>query len=257
MSYHIGPCGFEDIEGNMKEAFEGLASPFDSFLEDHILASRHYRITKDGEAAGWCSIRKETLLTQFHLQKEHLHLGQEIFERVKRQEQVKEALVYTGDECFLAHALEKARKIDFQAYFFKDSERPIDPDKVIPGFNCRPVVKGEAGFVREKTGDFFDKIEERIENGELFAGEIGGETVSYGIAEPSRLCGAVASIGMITLPEHRGKGIGRNTILKMKRLCLERGVTPIAGCWYYNHNSKKTLESAGMYTETRLLAIEF
>ena len=27
----------------------------------------------------------------------------------------------------------------------------------------------------------------------------------------------------------------------------------IAGCWYYNHTSKKTLEKAGMLTQTRLL----
>lgn len=257
MEFRFNPCSLEDIQKWIGVAVEGFSSFFDSFLEDHILASNHYLIIVEGEPAGYFSIRDCSLLTQFHLQKEHLHLGQEIFERVKRQEQVKEALVYTGDECFLSHALEKARKIDFQAYFFKDSERPIDPDKVIPAFRCRPLVTGEAAFVKEKAGDFFDKVEERIENGELFAGEIGGETVSFGIAEPSRLCGAVASIGMITLPEHRGKGIGRNTILEMKRLCHERGVTPIAGCWYYNHNSKKTLESAGMYTETRLLAIEF
>ena len=34
--------------------------------------------------------------------------------------------------------------------------------------------------------------------------------------------------------------------------CRASGLTPIAGCYYYNHNSKKTLEKAGMYSKTRL-----
>jgi hypothetical protein len=40
---------------------------------------------------------------------------------------------------------------------------------------------------------------------------------------------------------------------KLKRV---RG-KPIPGCWNYNHNSKRTLESAGYASNTRLLRIDF
>ncbi len=30
-----------------------------------------------------------------------------------------------------------------------------------------------------------------------------------------------------------------------------------AGCWYYNHRSKQTLERAGLYSPTRLLRISY
>jgi hypothetical protein len=30
-----------------------------------------------------------------------------------------------------------------------------------------------------------------------------------------------------------------------------------SGCWYYNHNSRKTIESAGRYSRTRLLNVTF
>jgi hypothetical protein len=40
-------------------------------------------------------------------------------------------------------------------------------------------------------------------------------------------------------------------------VCHAEGLRPIAGCWYYNDLSRKTLEAAGMTTPTRLLRFEF
>jgi hypothetical protein len=52
-------------------------------------------------------------------------------------------------------------------------------------------------------------------------------------------------------------GIGRSIIIHLRNICIEKGLTPMAGCWYYNHNSKNTLESTGFITKTRLLRIDF
>lgn len=62
---------------------------------------------------------------------------------------------------------------------------------------------------------------------------------------------------MFTSVVYRKKGIGKAIITKLKRLCYENGEIPICGCWYYNNNSKKTLESCGFVTKTRLLKIKF
>ncbi|WP_181153121.1 hypothetical protein [Paenibacillus sp. AR247] len=35
-----------------------------------------------------------------------------------------------------------------------------------------------------------------------------------------------------------------------------QGIRPLSGCWYYNEASKRTLESAGMVTRTRLLRMK-
>jgi hypothetical protein len=45
--------------------------------------------------------------------------------------------------------------------------------------------------------------------------------------------------------------------LTLMAACRDDGIMPLAGCWYYNHASKKTLEAAGMVTATRLLRFEF
>ncbi len=63
--------------------------------------------------------------------------------------------------------------------------------------------------------------------------------------------------GMFTNPKYRQQGVGRSIILHLKEICNEKGIIPLPGCWYYNHESKKTLESAGYISRTRLLRIEF
>jgi hypothetical protein len=39
--------------------------------------------------------------------------------------------------------------------------------------------------------------------------------------------------------------------------CRRRTLRPVAGCWYYNHRSRQTLQRAGMYSSTRLLKIDY
>ncbi len=68
---------------------------------------------------------------------------------------------------------------------------------------------------------------------------------------------SVASIGMFTLESLRSKGIGTSILLGLNDECARLGIHPIAGCWYYNQLSKKTLEKAGMFSPTRLLKISF
>jgi GNAT superfamily N-acetyltransferase len=73
----------------------------------------------------------------------------------------------------------------------------------------------------------------------------------------SRFLRDVASIGMYTIEPFRGTGVGTATIRLLIVECRRRGLRAAAGCWYYNHLSKRTLECAGMVTQTRLLKIEY
>ena len=73
----------------------------------------------------------------------------------------------------------------------------------------------------------------------------------------SRFYPDVASIGMYTIEPYRNSGVGTATIALLVEECARRGLRAVAGCWYYNHASKRTLERAGMVTQTRLLRIEY
>jgi RimJ/RimL family protein N-acetyltransferase len=67
----------------------------------------------------------------------------------------------------------------------------------------------------------------------------------------------VASIGMYTMEPFRQSGVGTATIVTLMDECRRRSLRPVAGCWYYNHRSKQTLERAGMFSPTRLLKIDY
>ncbi|MDF2545238.1 MAG: GCN5-related N-acetyltransferase [Anaerosolibacter sp.] len=255
MDIKIKAVELSEIQPMLLENIMGFVSCFDSYLESHIVNAQHYRVMKDTEGIGYFSIFNKGLLTQFYLDKDYRQHGQEVFHKIRKSEEIQHAYVPTSDEFFLSHGLEYARKIDIQAYFFKDSKRDVKHIK-IPNFVCKQATERDIEFIREKSGDFFDDVDRHIKNRELYIGEIEGKVAAFGIIEKSKLYDQVASIGMFTIAEGRQQGIGTNMIIALKELCYEEGITPIAGCWYYNHHSKKTLEKAGLFSQTRLLKIQ-
>jgi len=256
MNIHFAPVAVDAIKPVLQAHVLTLSSPIDSFLEDHILQSNHYRIVVDGQVAGWTAIHNESLITQFGLDAPYRHWGQRIFAQVRKLEQVREAYVPTCDEFFLAHALDDYRLLEKQAYFFQarpQAQRPAPP----PGLTLRPAQASDLPAMRELIGDFFDRLPWRIETGQIFAMERDGAFAGFGIMEPSTLYPAAASIGMITVAAQRNQGVGTAIIAALLDACARRQIMAIAGCWYYNHLSKKTLEKTGMLTQTRLLKVSY
>lgn len=240
------------VEPYLLAYLKTTSSPFESFLEGFILGSAFSEILVEGQPAGYFAIHNDKLLTQFYVRPAFRRIGQQIFKAVVDQPEIETLFVYTGDEFFLSHALESKIPFEMQAYFFQAlADSPgADPD---PQFRLRVALKEDIPFITGHSGDFFDPIEARIERGEIFIGSQKDAVVSFGIIETSQLYEKTASIGMFVLEAARQKGYGTQMIMALKNRCLAQDVRPIAGCWYYNHNSKKTLEKAGMFTQTRLL----
>jgi len=69
------------------------------------------------------------------------------------------------------------------------------------------------------TGDFFDHPQERIARGKGFLWRESGELLGAGIVERGILAQGFASIGLITVPGHRQKGIGTSIFTKLKQWC--------------------------------------
>src|SRR5918998_6686484 len=121
MEWHFEPVAFSVVQEATRQHLRMLSSAIDSFLEDHILASNHYRIIVAGETAGFASIHEERLITQFALSEAYRRCGQALFRELRQMEQVRSAFVPTCDEFFLAHALDDYRQLAKQAYFFATS----------------------------------------------------------------------------------------------------------------------------------------
>lgn len=257
LSINIRPCEFDTIESTVKHHYQNLSSPIDSFLEEHILKSRHYQMLLDNTPIGHCSVFEGHLLTQFYLAKPYQHLGQQALALARRIDFLEDAFVPTCDEFMLSHVLEQQRKLEFQAYFFQDGRGEQQSPQPLVEITLTLATPADVELIKELSGDFFDNPKEQVEKEQLFIGRLRDQVVSFGIIEPGVILDKVASIGMFTVRDRRGEGFGRHTLLKLKEQCLSRGLTPISGCWYFNHKSRKTLEAAGMVSPTRLLKVTF
>jgi GNAT superfamily N-acetyltransferase len=234
---------------------DSLSGPIDSYLQEHVADSAFYRISDDGTEVGFFAIHEESLLTQFFLIGAARRFGQPVLARILADYPVTAAYVATFDNFLLAHVLDREHVLKRQAYFF--TEGVPGPVPLETTLDYRLATPADAGLITAVSGDFLDRLDERIAGGEIHVGWDGTELVAVGIAEPGALLAGRASIGMFTHTDHRKRGIGTTTIRYLRNVCHTAGVTPLAGCWYYNANSKLTLEAAGMVTTNRLLRIEF
>ncbi|MCM3627766.1 GNAT family N-acetyltransferase [Paenibacillus glycanilyticus] len=251
----VKECTFAEIKQLAAEYLEGLSSPFDSFLEDHILTSVFYRIQDGPEDAGYYAIHKQELLTQFYIRKPYLKHAQPLFLEALERHAVKNLFVPTCDELFLSLAIDQDFKINKQAYFFQDSQSAMvaSPSE---GEVFRLAREDELQAIQRVCGDFLSDYKHWIAAERLFVFYRAADLLGIGIMETSRMFDGHASIGMFTNEAFRKQGNGKALIVHLRRWCKEHGITAICGCWYYNEASKRTLESAGMVTKTRLLNIE-
>src|SRR5215212_7536169 len=198
METHFAPVAFAEIRDAARQHLRALPSAIDSFLEDHILASNHYRIVVAGETAGFASIHEERLITQFALAEPYRRFGQMLFTELRRMEQVRAAFVPTCDEFYLAHALDEYRQLAKQAYFFA-TPPGVGEAGATDRYSMRPVVIDDTDFMRQESGEFFEDLERHIAADDLFVTLRGEEPVGFGILVKSTLYGDVAGIGMYSI----------------------------------------------------------
>lgn len=252
--YSFKYCGYKDIEQFVTKYVDSFSSPIDSFLEDHILDSNYYLIEYDSAYIGCFAVYEKQTITLFYLDREYRHLSQDIFARVKKMEEVLSAMIATCDEFFLSCALDSYKSIDKQAYFFQDAKN----QDVTTNIELRVAIMDDMDSIKSNSADFFDDdLEDCIKKREVYIATNDSEVVGYGIVSKGRVMKGYSSIGMYTVERFRKQGFATKIILNLKELVYSMDMIPIAGCWYYNHNSKKTLEKAGMYTNTRLIKIHF
>lgn len=232
---------------------ENLAAPIESFLEDHIHDSTHYRLLVDGDIAGLASVYDKTLLTMFSVEKRFRPIAAQLFTAARQLESVTTAFVPTCDELYLSCALDVSTKVEKQAYVWQVGEGVVSAE------NLRFVRATSADYnlITHHTADFFGDVPTIIQNGNLYIGYRNSQPVGFGLIEPSRFYPATASIGMFTIEQHREQGVGTNLIRALIDECQRREWRAVAGCYYYNYASQYTLTKAGMYSQTRLLKIHF
>ncbi len=247
---------FKENHEFLEMYINSLSSRYDDFLEEHILESEIYSIYIDDAHVGYFGVHSNKMLTQFVMSLSELRRAQTIFTDVLKVFDIRNALVPTCDELFLSLCLDNHKKINMHAYFIEHSGKPVKP-AVYSRELLHQATLEDLPEILSITKDFIDRHEERIKKGQLYVLRENGEFLGMGIIVDNVIMKNCKGTGMFTNEKHRQKGVGRSIILHLKDICRAAGADPIPGCWYYNHNSKRTLESAGYITRTRLLNIAF
>lgn len=240
-----------NINEIVEKHIESLSYPMDSWLEDRLLGSLIYKFMNEDDCIGYAGQIEETLQF-FYVQQEYFKYAPTILEKVIEEKAIKRVLVITQDSLLSALIAEWDYEKEKLACWFTDSGRVENLDAQATDAVFSAAEQKDAQRIREISGDFFDEVsggfnclEERIEAGTIFVLEDREGLLGTGIVEKSQFC-HVVSIGMYTAPKHRKKGAAKTVLLNLKEWAYKNNLKPVAGCWYYNTLSRKSLESAGM-----------
>jgi len=223
----------------------------DDFLEHHLIATSLYRIAADGISIGYFTIYEGDKISSFYMDKSKLFLAQTAFRQILIDFKIKIAFAATCDELLLSLCLDNQKSLEMQAYFFEHGGSVVRPPEWDRAF-LHLAKPDDVADILDK-----DDVVENIRLGKYYVMRKNGIFIGQGFFNHNRLNPDRVSIGMSVHPDHRRRGVGRSIIMHLTDICCELGLTPNCGCWYYNYNSKKTLESAGYITKTRLLNVHF
>ncbi len=245
---------FIEIRTQLIESLQSYSSPVDSYYEDHVIESKHYRIHCDRQAVGYASIFEDSMLTQFALAPSKKALGAEVFQFLIQQKALKEAYLSTADAFFLCCALDQQQSVSVQDWVFQAAQ---EIPQTIPGFSLTQARTDDHDLIRQKDEGFFQNLPGNLQKGEIVVGRMNGQVVSFGILEKSKLLAEQASLGIFVVKEQRGKHYGSETIRGLIHVCRMKQIMPVAGCFARNEYSRNALLRAGMFSSARLLKVKF
>ena len=260
MEFKIEACVWNEISLLVEGYIAENNAVVDSYWEEHVLASNHYKITVDGEIIGFFAIHNNHTLTLFYMAPRHADKSQELFAKAKKYEEVTGAMVPTSDEFFLSHCLDDFARLEKQAYFAVYGDKGVAANRK-KALDLRLVDIDIDAEILKQSGDFLDEsiaqIRGKTRDVEIYIAQHNDEVVGFGVVDYGKIAKDVASIGMYVCEKHRKQGFAANILEHLKLMCFAKNMRAVSGCWYYNHNSKKSIEAAGAYSKTRLLRFCF
>lgn len=230
-----------------------ISIPYDDFLEEYIIESQFYSIELGSHKCGFFGINN-TRLTIFYIDDIYFSKGTGIFEQIKKTYALRDAFIPTTDIAAISIILENYEEIEIQALHFSDTARSVRPAEFGKEY-FRLAKMADLDEIQGFAADFLDNYEQAIETKALYVLEKENEILGIGIVVRNKIMENCISVGVLTKESKRKLGVGRSIILHLKRIAYELGLTPVAGCWYYNRESRITLESAGYITKSKLLRV--
>ena len=204
------PCALEDVLAHIADYIGRNKIIVDSFWEEHLFESNVYKMTVCDEIVGLFAIHDKNTITLFYISPQNSNQSQDLFAKVKKYEEVTNAMVPTGDEFFLSQCLDSFSRIEKQAYFAEYTDREIlAPRRIAIEMRLADVDKDYE--ILAICGDFLEDEIKKIRSGtiidylEIYIAEYNGDVVGFGVVEYGRIIKDISSIGMYVCPQFRKK----------------------------------------------------
>jgi len=252
----IRKCEWEEGNVFVQEHLKVFTYHMDSWPEERLLETEKFIILLNGEKVGYTAIKGNSIF-YFYVRKEFCRFAPSILEEIIAKKEIKSVFVLTQDPFLSALVAEWDYDKKKLACGFTDLGSADQKDVLENGETFRVATQGDCTKIKEMSGDFFDEpgagfscLEDRIEAGNIFLLVDQEEIMGGGIMERSQLFKGTVSIGMYTNSLFRKKGVAKKILLNLKKQAYKENLMPVAGCWYYNTLSRKSLEAAGMIVTT-------
>jgi GNAT superfamily N-acetyltransferase len=236
----------EAVLDSIREHANSLSFPWDSYIEENLFKNEPYALYCADTPVGYASVAERRLFS-FYVSRPYYKLAPEILAYIVQELRIETAQVLTNDPLFAGLLMEWDTRLEERvACFFTDAGKREKPPLLAENPVFREAKAADSAEILLHTGDFFDRLEERIAQRTIFMLEDGGHLLGCGITEVGIIHTDCVSIGMITCREHRKKGVAQTILWHLKEWAYAHGLRPIAGCWYYNLLSRKSMEASGM-----------
>lgn len=240
----------DNVKPYYQNYYLSLNGGFDDFYEDLIKESNHYLIEFSNEIIGCFAVNNDNQLVCLYVFNEYKHIYEEIFERIISFDYVSSIKTITNDTMMMNEIIRRNFNFTKGAYNFK-----YIGDSLRSSLKMRKAKLEDIEDIKVLFKDFFDNYEERIKKGCLYLGYVKDKIVSLGNTHNHTFNHNVISIGVIVVESERYKGYGVDTIKSLTKEGLDKGLIVQAGCWLYNHASKKMLIKAGLTKVNMIITV--
>ncbi len=245
------PSNLKEVKDHLTLYFKELAGGCDDFFEENVLGGKFYKIMDGTQWIGSMTVTKEGKLSSLYVIDSRRPDYQKIFDEALLVDHIQGIFTVTSDTKMMNQIIRRNLPLVKQAYNFS-----YKGPKQVTTIAFRQAQLKDLPLMEPAFGDFFEDYEKKINHGDLYLGYENDTLVSLGNMTTHALHQDTASIGMIVKEDQRQKGYGTETIKSLINICLEKGYHVHAGCWYYNHGSRKTLLASGMHTSCLIVRVD-
>lgn len=244
--FQFKPASRSEVDHLIKEHQASLPFPGDNFMPSLAVEGQPYLIVSPTEKApfGVFVVKDKVHLGLAYIRPPYKYLDREIMEQFLAEFNIHYGFVASFDHQMIQLYLEFIQRSELQAYQFELLHPDLLPE-ALPQIKLRMAKPEDVAYM--DSMDFLTNSSAYIRRQEAWiARNEKDQPVGIGIIQPQVATDDYLDIGMFVNPGAREIGIGRSIAIRLMEIVLKAGRTPVAGCFYKNFESRRTLESAGM-----------